>query len=867
MAFVQALKSATLEDSGLDPKVIERMRNPAHDEDLPDLTAPENRALRLALKQFIATGHSEKIYRDCRDNIMEFNEGLTLPTYEAMQKIVQELSGVVPIVTDMCPDTCVAYTGPFAELDRCPECGAAWYEMRGRKRVARRTFQTHPLGPQVQALYRSRHCAERMHHREKVVERLMEMANAHKMVEVTEDVFYAEEYIKLVEAGTIREDDLVLMFSLDGVQLYEFKQSDCWIYIWILFDLAPEVRYKKRYVLPGAFIPGPKKPKNVDSFLFPGLYHVAALQNSPLQISSRMMHSRPIILFATGDTPAMAYINGLVGHSGQHGCRLFCPLKGRRKPGGGGHYYPAMLKPADPEYERVRGSVHPNYILRNPPPSDESSSDRYWRQLGEVLACQTQAQYVKKRLETGIAKPSLFMGLPVLCRFPNSFPADIMHLLTLNVTDLVLGLLRGTLKRSTLTDPVEDWDWACFADAETWEAHGKLVAEASLYLPGSFDRPPRNPAEKISSGYKAWEYMYYVYGYLPAVQKPKYYWHFCKLVAGARVALLLGTPVKLRQPVHTLLVEYVEDFEEMYYGRRVDRLHFCRQALHGLMHLMPENARVGPAWLHSQWPLENAIGNLTAEIGSHSKPYENLSNRGLRRAQVSALIAMFPQTLEVVPALPARAVELGDNYVLLHPTMRSPREIGLADSRALAAYLAAQVVKVPEGWTPRLIKWGRLRLPNGEVARTAWKECEGKRRGRPVHRARMVKVYSSIVEVQYFFRLQRMREDSGTDEADLNLAMVSYFTPLDPAIVRDSYGALLACRYQGDVSREVIDIKRIKALVAMLPLPPRCEEAEDPCAAELYTNRFFVVERLGFDSSLIGHEEDPAREQDLDNDE
>ncbi|TBU31544.1 hypothetical protein BD311DRAFT_737524 [Dichomitus squalens] len=447
-----------------------------------------------------------------------------------------------------------------------------------------------------------------------------------------------------------------------------------------------------------------------------------------------------------------------------------------------------------------------------------------------------------------------------------------MHLLTLNVTDLVLGLLRGTLKRSTLTDPVEDWDWACFADAETWEAHGKLVAEASLYLPGSFDRPPRNPAEKISSGYKAWEYMYYVYGYLPgflwAVQKPKYYWHFCKLVAGARVALLLGTPVNLRQPAHTLLVEYVEQFEEMYYSRRVDRLHFCRQALHGLVHLMPENARVGPAWLHSQWPLENAIGNLTAEIGSHSKPYENLSNRGLRRAQVSALIAMFPGTLEVAPALPAGAVDLGDEYVLLHPTMRNPREIGAADSRALGAFLAAQVVQVPEGWTPRLIKWGRLRLPNGETARTAWKECEGERRGRPVHRARMVKLTdNSIAEVQYFFRLQRMREDRGTDEVDMTLAMISVFTPPDPAIVRDTYGTLLACRYQGDASRKVIDVKRIKALIAMIPLPPRREEAEDPCAAELYSNRFFVVERLGFDSSMIGREVDPARDNEVDDDE
>ncbi|TBU21771.1 hypothetical protein BD311DRAFT_677574 [Dichomitus squalens] len=443
-----------------------------------------------------------------------------------------------------------------------------------------------------------------------------------------------------------------------------------------------------------------------------------------------------------------------------------------------------------------------------------------------------------------------------------------MHLLTLNVTELVLGLLRGKLSRSDLTDPLEDWDWACLSDDATWQAHGKLVAGASLYLPGSFDRPPRNPAEKISSGYKAWEYMYYVYGLLVgllwAIQKPLYYGHFCKLVAGARMALLVETPVARRQPAHTLLVEYVEEFEEMYYSRRVDRLHFCRQALHGLVHLMPENVRVGPAWLHSQWPLENAIGNLTAEIGSHSKPYENLSLRGLRRAQISALIAMFPDTLEDRPVLPRGAIDLGDQYVLLHPTMRNPQRLGNIDSTALIAFLDAQGIRSPPHWIPRIIKRGRLRLPGGQVARTAWKECAGERRGRPVHRSRMVKVRGSSLGSRS--RL-RMREDGGTDDVDMTLAMVSKFTAPDAAIVRESYGTLLACRYQGEASREVIDVKEIASVIAMVPLPPRREEAEDPRAAELYSNRFFVMERLGFDSSCIGREENLAHEEDSDEDE
>ncbi|EJF67490.1 hypothetical protein BD309DRAFT_874864 [Dichomitus squalens] len=124
-----------------------------------------------------------------------------------------------------------------------------------------------------------------------------------------------------------------------------------------------------------------------------------------------------------------------------------------------------------------------------------------------------------------------------------------------------------------------------------------------------------------------------------------------------------------------------------------------------------------------------------------------------------------------------------------------------------------------------------------------------------------------FAEIQYFFGLKKMREDGGTDNVDMTLAMASIFTPLDPAILRDTYGVLMACRYQGDDSREVIEVKDIVSVVAMLPLSPRREEAEDPHAAALYSNRFFVVERLGFDASFIGREERVADEDDPDGEE
>lgn len=95
----------------------------------------------------------------------------------------------------------------------------------------------------------------------------------------------------------------------------------------------------------------------------------------------------------------------------------------------------------------------------------------------------------------------------------------------------------------------------------------------------------------------------------------------------------------------------------------------------------------------------------------------------------------------------------------------------------------------------------------------------------------------------------------------LNLAMVSVFSAPDEAIRRETNSVLLACRYQGAASREVVAIKDIVSVVAMVPLPMRREEAEDPHSAELYSERYFVVEKLGLDMAWIGRV-DVAEEED-----
>ena len=123
-----------------------------------------------------------------------------------------------------------------------------------------------------------------MGHRAQIMEPLLAKRRVGGSIDVYEDVYCSSTVLEAAKQGNLTSDNTLLMLSIDGTQLFESKPSDCWIYIWVLLDLAPDLRYKKRYVLPGGFIPGLNKPKNMDSFLYTGLHHLRALQTDGLYI-------------------------------------------------------------------------------------------------------------------------------------------------------------------------------------------------------------------------------------------------------------------------------------------------------------------------------------------------------------------------------------------------------------------------------------------------------------------------------------------------------------------------------------------------------------------------------------------------------
>ncbi|KAH8987683.1 hypothetical protein EDB86DRAFT_2808718 [Lactarius hatsudake] len=421
-----------------------------------------------------------------------------------------------------------------------------------------------------------------------------------------------------------------------------------------------------------------------------------------------------------------------------------------------------------------------------------------------------------------------------------------MHLLFLNLGELLIPLWRGTLK----CDPADNqltWDWATLT-GDVWQTHGQLVANATPFFPSSFHRPPRNPAEKISSGYKATEYYLYLFGLGPGLFRtvlPRKYWkNFCKLVRGARILTQRRITGAQLQEAHSHLIQFVEEYENIYYQRRVDRLHFCRPCIHTLLHTCDEVTRVGPGAYYTQFMMERTIGDLGKEIRQPSNPFANLAQRALRRSQVNALKNIYPELdPAAMPLLPRFSHDLGEGRVLLRPRDRFATSISGPGGNVLFQLFN----------TSKIRRWGRLRLPNGQVARSLW--CESKRACSKVRVTRNVKIELNgqieYAEVQFYFL--HFTTDN-PDDVPLPYALVSvYSRPVREILLESSY-TLWVCRYRGDSDLRVIDLSSIMSCISMQPLPPAPTDSE--------SGLWFVVEKSGLeDAELTGFEETLDGEQ------
>jgi hypothetical protein len=237
---------------------------------------PLDTDLQLVLELYLLNP-SEATYKANCTAFLHHSPHVDLLLYYRTTHLVSEITGIELVVHHMCMNSCITYTSPFLNLKACPMCSEPQYNQfklqlsGGKEQIAHQKFHTIPLGPQLQMLYREPESTPHAHYLHKERECVLLDINRNGCLDRYSNILHGTELIEAFWDECIGEDDIVLMFSIDGAQLYVMKASACWIYIWVMLNLASERQYKKKHVLIGGFIPGPNNPKNLNSFLLPGL--------------------------------------------------------------------------------------------------------------------------------------------------------------------------------------------------------------------------------------------------------------------------------------------------------------------------------------------------------------------------------------------------------------------------------------------------------------------------------------------------------------------------------------------------------------------------------------------------------------------
>jgi hypothetical protein len=368
-----------------------------------------------------------------------------VPSWKATAAQAAFISGISPTLYDCCPNSCCYYIGPHAELDKCPYCESSCYNADGR---AQKKFTYVPLIPRLVSLFKNADFVDKMQYRAGTDPKSRPHQHVPGMVT---DIFDGTHYCGLLETRVTVDNekmpyrffsdsqDIALGLSTDGFAPFRRRKATAWPLLLFNFNLPPEIRFHIQYLLCLGVVPGPKKPKDFDSFLFPLVEELLTLTIGVVAYDARASESvlfrlRAYLIIVFGDIPAISMVMCMKGHNGIRPCRM-CSIQGLRIPDsqGNAHYVPLDHS----QHPCVRNSAT---AIETYDPADLPlrTHDEIMQQGCEADLCTTAANAERLSKESGVKGLPLLSHVPGL-QFPLSFPFDFMHLIWENlIKNLIL---------------------------------------------------------------------------------------------------------------------------------------------------------------------------------------------------------------------------------------------------------------------------------------------------------------------------------------------------------------------------------------------------------------------------------------------
>jgi Transposase family tnp2. len=456
-----------------------------------------------------------------------------LPSWKETKSRTAFLSGIDPILYDCCPSSCCCYTGPNASLDKCPHCHMLRYNPDGQPK---KKFVYIPLIPRLVAFFKNPDLAEKMKYRGHE-----HIHNPGNITDIHDGSVYRELLDKpvVVDGKELRHKyfsdsrDVALGLSTDGFAPFRRRKRTAWPLLLFNYNLPPELRFLAEYIICLGIIPGPKKPKDCDSFLWPvieELLRLAVGVRAYDVLLSSLFALRAYIIVASGDIPAISMLMRIKGHNGFSPCRA-CKITGVRVPGSrAATYYVPLDRSRHPDI-RNSASATKKYDADNLPLRTHLEMLEQGR---EVQLAKTTAESERLSKQYGIKGVPILSYLPSLS-FPASFPYDFMHLIWENLIPNLVLLWTGDFKG------VDQGRESYELGKNVWEAIGEATATSGNTLPSTFCARPPNVAGD-HSGCTADSWSFWTLYLAPVLLhkkflKRKYYDHFVELVKLLHICL------------------------------------------------------------------------------------------------------------------------------------------------------------------------------------------------------------------------------------------------------------------------------------------------------------------------------------------